>query len=38
MCVGEGIIEHRFRNEKAERMIFTAYIKCLVMNRMPPLV
>jgi len=33
LCVGEGIIEHRFRNEKAERMIYTVHSKiCYEQN------
>jgi hypothetical protein len=31
-------IEHRFRKEKAERMIYTVHGKFLVMNRMQPIV
>jgi len=38
LCVGEGIIEHRFRNEKAEKIIYKIHSKFLVMNRMQPIV
>jgi hypothetical protein len=38
LCVGEGIIEHRFRKEKAEKMIYTVHSKFLVMNRTQPIV
>jgi hypothetical protein len=37
LCVGEGNIEHRFRNEKVDRMIYTAHSKFLVMNKMQPI-
>jgi hypothetical protein len=36
LFVGEGNIEHRFRNEKAEGMIYTAHSKFLIMNRLQP--
>ena len=36
LCVGEWIIEQKFRKEKAERMIYTVHSKCLIMNRIQP--
>ena len=38
LCVGKGIIEHRFRKENADRMVYTVHCKFFVMNRMQAIV